>query len=513
MTFVRKSYGEITDSILAQITKGVVSEKYEHAPSRTKYKLGYPNVKDIVSVKGTLKGAPFTFRKGTDYRLSDGMLEWLREGEKPDRYTPFFAYYLVDVPRGITDVNPGSVTRTLVESVALEMDFLYAQMNQVYNAGFIDTATGKALDLVVSMLGVTRKAAGYAMGEVTFGRNNPPGSLEVSSETYVFDGKDRYELKNPMVKEIKKVECDIDGKRTAFTEGTDYALESDKLAWLPGGKRPSPGSVFTIDYAVYEKIAIPINTTVSTYSRNPENIKTFRTTKEAVLACKPDGKWETEVPVMAMAAGKEGNLFAGSINVMPKPVPGIEYVINKRDIMNGTEVESDAELRGRAKRALEMAGKATLRSLKAAVQGVEGVTGEVVVIDQPDNIPGIIQIIASGGDDAEIKKAIEDTRSAGILVEFKRPSIVPLDIKLTLFVVEGVDKAEARAKVDGTVREYLGTLNIGDGVVISQVVKAALNIPGVRDVRDVTVNDSKENIDIRQDERGEFKTLEIYVEE
>jgi uncharacterized phage protein gp47/JayE len=513
MTFVRKSYGEITDSILAQITKGVVSEKYEHAPSRTKYRLGYPNIKDIVSVKGTLKGAPFTFRKGTDYRLSDGMLEWLREGEKPDRYTLFFAYYLVDVPRGITDVNPGSVTRTLVESVALEMDFLYAQMNQVYNAGFIDTATGKALDLVVSMLGVTRKAAGYAMGEVAFGRNNPPGSLEISNETFVFDGKDRYELKNMMVKEIKKVECDIDGKRTAFIEGADYALENDKLVWLQGGKRPSPGSVFTIDYSVYEKIAIPINTTVSTYSRNPENIKAFRTTKDAVLSCKPDGKWETEVSVMAMVAGKEGNIFAGSINVMPKPVVGIEYVINKRDIMNGTEVETDAELRDRAKRALEMAGKATLRSLKAAVQGVEGVTGEVVVIDQPDNIPGIVQIIASGGDDAEIKKVIDDTRSAGILVEFKRPSIIPLDIKLTIYVVEGIDKAEVRARVDKTVREYLGTLNIGDDVVVSQVVKAALNIPGVRDVRDVTANDSKENIDVRQDERGEFKTLEIYVEE
>ena len=513
MTFVRRSYGEITDSILAQITKGLVSEKYEHTPSRTKYRLGYPNVKDIVSVKGTLKGAPFTFRKGTDYRLSDGMLEWLREGEKPDRYTPFIAYYLVDAPLGITDVNPGSVTRTLVESIALEMDYLYAQMSQVYNAGFIDTATGKALDLVVSMLGVTRKAAGYATGEVTFGRNNPPGSLEISSEAYVFDGKDRYELKNTLVKEIKKVESDVDGKRVAFTEGADYALEGDTLVWLHGGKRPSRGAVFTVDYSVYEKIAIPINTTVSTYSRNPENVKTFRTTRDAVLSRKTDGKWETEVPVMAMKAGKEGNVFMGSINLMPKPVAGIEYVVNKRDIMNGTEAETDAELRDRAKRALEMAGKATLRSLKAAVQGVEGVTGEVVVIDQPDNIPGIVQIIASGGDDEEIRKVIEDTRSAGILVEFKRPSIIPLDIRLTIHVVEGIDGAEARAKVDRAVREYLGTLSIGDDVIISQIVKAALDIQGVRDVRDVTVNDSKENIDVRQDERGELKSLEIYVEE
>ncbi len=136
------------------------------------------------------------------------------------------------------------------------------------------------------------------------------------------------------------------------------------------------------------------------------------------------------MPVVATAPGKEGNVFLGSINVMPKPVPRIEYVINKRDILSGTEIENDVELRERAKRALEKAGKATVRSLRSAVQGVEGVMGDVVVIDMPDGVPGIIQIIASGGDPDEIENVIEDTRSAGILVEFKRPAIVPLDIKL-----------------------------------------------------------------------------------
>lgn len=510
MVFVRKSYGEITDSMLAQITRGVVNEKYEHAASRTKYKLSYPNAKGIVGVKGILKGAPFEFRKDADYRLNGSMLEWLPEGEKPDAGSAFFVYYLIDVPLGITDVNPGSVTRTLVESIALEMDFMYAQMSQVYDSAFIDTATGKSLDLVVSMLGVNRKPAGYAMGEVIFGRSKEPGSIDVAGEKYLYDGKDRYELKNVMVKAIKKVELD-DGS-LAFKEGTDFSLADDRLVWLPRGKRPTAGSVLSIDYSVYEKVPIPINTKVSTYSRNPENIKTFRTVKDALLTKNQDGKWETKVPVMAMVPGKEGSAPVGSVNVMPKPVPGIEYVINKTD-MKGTEAETDAELRDRAKRALEMAGKATLRSLKAAVQGVEGVSGDVVVIDQPDGIPGVIQVIASGGNDAEIKKAIEETRSAGILVEFKRPQPVWLDIEATLIVREDMDKNEARGKADKAIRDYLGMLGIGDGVIISQIVKAALNIPGVRDVRNVTVNGLKDNIDIKQDERGEHRSLEIYVEE
>jgi hypothetical protein len=51
----------------------------------------------------------------------------------------------------------------------------------------------------------------------------------------------------------------------------------------------------------------------------------------------------------------------------------------------------------------------TLIALKSAVEGIEGVSGEVKVFDQPDGIPGIIQIIASGGKDDEIQKIIEET--------------------------------------------------------------------------------------------------------
>jgi phage-related baseplate assembly protein len=88
-----------------------------------------------------------------------------------------------------------------------------------------------------------------------------------------------------------------------------------------------------------------------------------------------------------------------------------------------------------------------------------------------------------------------------------------VDIEVTLFLKEGTDKGEARGKADKAIKDYLGTLGIGDDVVISQVVKAALNVEGVRDVRNVTVNGLKDNIDIKQDERGECRSLEVYLEE
>jgi len=495
--------------MLSHITKGIVNEKHDYAINRTKYRLGNTDVIEILKVDGTVRGGPFVFQKNTDYRLGGSTLEWTRDGEKPDDRTPFFVNYRLDAPQGITDVNPGSVTRTVVESAAREIDYLYAQMDHVYNAGFIDTATGKSLDLVVSILGVTRKVAEPARGDVTFARVGEPKEVEVSREAHVYDTKEKYRLRDPMIKAVKKVEGTSGGVQTEFAQGKDYSISGSELSWLEGGRRPE--KMFYLTYSKYEEIRIPVDTRVSTYSARAGNVKVFRTTREAALVRNAEGHWEADVPIEAMSPGKEGNVFAGSINVMPKPVMGIEYVINKKDILNGREAESDTELRERAKRALEMAGKATLNSLKAAVEGVKGVIGEVKVVDQPDGIPGIIKIIASGGDENEILRVIEDTRAAGVKVEFNRPATVPLDIRLTIFVVESVNRDEVRKEADAAIRQYIEALAIDDDVVLSRIIKSVLGVQGIRDVRDVTINDRSENIEVRFDEKGELRSLEIFV--
>lgn len=511
MTFVRKSYEEITDSILSQITKGIVNERYEHVRNRSKYRLAYPNVRSIVKIEGLVKGDGFIFRKGTDYRHKGNVLEWTRDGLQPDDRTQFKVSYKIDVPAGITDVNPGSVVRTIVESIALEMDYLYAQMDQSYKAGFIDTANRRSLDLTVSILGITRKSAGYAAGEITFGRRKEPASVEVQREAHAFDGKDRYELKKRMIRSIKKVDGTSAGSPAIFAMGSDFTISKGMIVWT-AGKKPDMGTLFYVDYVAYEPIIIPADTRVSTFSRKPENVKTFRTTKDAVLKKNKEGRWEVDIPVMAVTPGKEGNVFAGSVTVMPKPVMGVEYVINKKDILNGTDVESDEDLRERARHALETAGKATIMSLKSAVQGIDGVTGEVVVIDQPDGVPGVVQVIASGGNDQEIARVIEETRAAGIVVEFKRPINVPVDVRLSITVFEGIDAQAVKKDAEKMARRYMASLNIGEDAVISRIIKAVLTVPGVRDARGVTLNDKAENVDIKPDEKAELRIIEIFQE-
>lgn len=76
----------------------------------------------------------------------------------------------ISVNSAVNDTSVGSVSRTIVESVSREIAGLYEQMEVVYENGFIDTARGRALDLVTGILGLDRKSAQFATGAVTFSR-------------------------------------------------------------------------------------------------------------------------------------------------------------------------------------------------------------------------------------------------------------------------------------------------------------------------------------------------------
>jgi uncharacterized phage protein gp47/JayE len=85
----------------------------------------------------------------------------------------------------LTDTQIGSVTRTLLETVGREVATLYDEMDAAYNAGFIDTAKGNALDMVVSILGIQRKSAQFATGTTTFSRRNPSQDVSIARGTRV----------------------------------------------------------------------------------------------------------------------------------------------------------------------------------------------------------------------------------------------------------------------------------------------------------------------------------------
>jgi uncharacterized phage protein gp47/JayE len=203
MSFRRRDFPEVLDNLLTEVVGGVAAEPQPFPPTISvpgaplEQALERPKAKRIVSAYGSRHGLSMRFREGVDYELRpDGQtLRWLKGASLPDEGSIVHVNYLrEDVSPTLTDLQVGSVLRTLAESVSLEIARLYAQLDAVYDAGFIDTATGSALDKCVALLGVARIRGNRAATAVRFTRApGTPGSITISAGTRIIDARARFE--------------------------------------------------------------------------------------------------------------------------------------------------------------------------------------------------------------------------------------------------------------------------------------------------------------------------------
>jgi len=201
MSFRRRAYPELVDNILTRLIGGVAAESYPFPPAIKppfKHPLERPPVRTITSVYGLRNGESVQFKSGVDFELQDSqVLVWKENGGVPDKGSTFQVNYIGGKSAGpVTDIQVGSVARTLLEAAALEMAGLYAQMELVYQSGFVDTAQGSALDQVVSLLGIDRVLAGRNSATLEFRRTvGSRGDIFIPALTRVLtaDGAIEYE--------------------------------------------------------------------------------------------------------------------------------------------------------------------------------------------------------------------------------------------------------------------------------------------------------------------------------
>lgn len=194
VNLIERPYQEIVDDILTALVGGVVNEPIFYDIKETFYPLSQPAA-DVRGITGTrtikvndvLTTTHISFQKEVDFVFSeaDNAIIWQAGAStaQPDDETIFHVDYFrpaSDSRSPLSDINVGSVTRTLGEAIGREIATVYQQVNQAYLSGFIDTAQGQALDLVVSILGVTRKPKEFAVGLVTFFRDTAAGEGNIS---------------------------------------------------------------------------------------------------------------------------------------------------------------------------------------------------------------------------------------------------------------------------------------------------------------------------------------------
>ncbi|WP_020669591.1 baseplate J/gp47 family protein [Amycolatopsis nigrescens] len=191
-TLIDRPYGDLVDDILTAVVGGVVNEPIPFDLKVLTYPLA-ERATGVRGITGTAARARRNFLPQIDFVFDPAanVVVWLEDGTLPDDDTTFFVdYFRVDSRSPLTDINVGSVTRTLSEAVGREIATVYQQINLAYLSAFVETATGKSLEYVVSILDVFRKTAEFAEVLVTFFRSpSVDGNITIAAGTRLATAK------------------------------------------------------------------------------------------------------------------------------------------------------------------------------------------------------------------------------------------------------------------------------------------------------------------------------------
>ncbi|MRX51183.1 hypothetical protein GI374_12130 [Paracoccus sp. S-4012] len=193
MSFRRRDYPEVLETMLTSLVGGVAAEAHPWPPAGEAERtvLEAPPARLLVSVHGARNGLSHRFQLGADVELAGSGTElvWRPGGARPDDGSLIEVNYLRrESPALLTDFEVGGVARTLVEAMAHEAARVHAALEGVYNAAFIETASGRALDHVVALVGVERVPAGRARASLRFTRDAAStGAITIPAGTRVID--------------------------------------------------------------------------------------------------------------------------------------------------------------------------------------------------------------------------------------------------------------------------------------------------------------------------------------
>lgn len=141
------------------------------------------------------------------------------------------------LPVPITDLNVGSVARTMIEAVGRELAVEELLLENVYRSAFLETAEGSNLDKVVALVGVKRRPAGVATTRVRFSR--APGStgrITIPTATVVSDADgNRYSTVAPLILEPGEPSRDVLSAAVSRSTPAVDAGRLDRLDVLVAG--------------------------------------------------------------------------------------------------------------------------------------------------------------------------------------------------------------------------------------------------------------------------------------
>jgi uncharacterized phage protein gp47/JayE len=248
VSFVDRTYPDIVRDVLTNLTQGVSGEVHRVSYDPLARPVVVPDivlqrrpVRRVSVVAGLVEQPGQDEPLPVDFSLNDYELvgdpadpedlhtiRFLPGGRRPAPDTDVRVNYYPRTtdPTSLTDVNVGSVVRTVVEALSRELALVYAQLNLAYEAGFLETATGSSLDRVVALLGYTRFRAGRPVGAVRFGRRpGSVGDVSIPAGTPVSDPEDKIRYETVETRTMLAGESTAEVRVRGATEATPVVGE------------------------------------------------------------------------------------------------------------------------------------------------------------------------------------------------------------------------------------------------------------------------------------------------
>ena len=534
MSFVHRPYDEIVVDVLTTLTDGVSQEviriDYDpdaRPPEVIEVILKRRPVRRVSLVRGLVtngrdpEGEPqdYSFTLA-DYELLGGpedpddlsTLRFLAGGRRPAPGTDIRVNYYPrsSSPTPITDVNVGSVARTIVEAISREMAQLYQQLNLAYDSAFLDTAEGASLDRVVALLGQARFRAGAAVGTVQFRRRaGSVGNIAIPAGTPVTDGQDsvRYETVDTRQmlagESVAEVRVRAVSATMPVVDAGVLTVVQRAIAGIDSVSNPRPTSRASADESDADLrarvSAVLLSSNKGTLSAMHSGLLMLPEVKGVSIEEEPNGvPGELKVNV-SLAAG--GELPAAVSNAIEELRPAGVRVIAAASGLTEITVSVDMTLAGNEQPDSVVAGiQAGVRGALIARVDKLGVTpivrtGPLVAAILADEriVDAKLRVTTKGSPGAEVGTdlvvpadqavALMDTDIAFERVGFEQaapggtaiPAEVAADIRVMLEPGQALDAV--RAGIDERLRGYLAALKPGDQIDHPAVLAALRNDP------------------------------------
>ena len=378
----------------------------------------------------------------------------------------------------LTDFSVGSKIRTILETVALEMEQLYLRS--------YTSVTEAQAEGVYEAFDFTRKSASRSTGIVTVSRDTGDLSADHTIGTGVYfqtEGTDTvrsvmfetYESKTiltatsatdtlvfpsttgivytPVSARFIEVVLSIQSGSVTYTPDDDYILfkgpmDRDMIEWIdnianPTALRPANGAQYIVTYR-------PLS---------------------------------VDIGVTCLDTGIVGNVAANKIVKISQGGDNISNVNNFYSFVNGADTESDADRKIRFANFIAGLSRGTIASIRYAIfNKMVNYTVYSATILENQPTPGFIKIYVSDSSGtasdamvAEVRNVVEDYRGVGITAVVASPTIVTIDVYCKLRIRSGYNKVLIASQVNDAITTHLGGYKLLDDDGYSTVYLSTLD--------------------------------------